>query len=112
MLARSVWLSAFLFCLVCVASPGCGGSGGDSEYTTGGVKIKVLHPPAGGSSSTGKTQGDYSWTSFQWKDTRWKPLTVVVNKHRLNINGQDYGALNDGDRVLIDARPLSPLITV
>ena len=91
---------------------GCGGSGGSSEYTAGGAKVKVLHPPAGGTHSTGKTQGVYSWTYFQWKDTSWKPLTVVVEHHRFNVNGRDYGELKAGDEAVIDARQASPEVSV
>ena len=91
---------------------GCGGSGGSSEYTAGGAKVKVLHPPAGGSSSTGKAQGGYSLTTFEYDDTKWKPLTVLVDHDRLGVNGQDYGRLGAGDEAVIDARRADPTVTV
>jgi hypothetical protein len=94
------------------AGPGCGGAGGSSEYTAGGAKVKVLHPPSGLSRSSGKTEGDFSETTFTWGDGERGPSKVVVGHGRLQIDGRDYGPLNKGNEAVIDARQGRRRVTV
>lgn len=103
---------AVLLGLALAAGLGCGGGGGSSEFSSGGVKVKVLHPNTGHASSKGKAQGDSSETVFDWGDPHRKPLTVILDHQKLTIDGTTYGEVKAGDEVVIDARRRDLRVTV
>ena len=103
---------AALLGLALAVGLGSGGSGGESEVITGGVKIKVLHPSTGQASSKGTTGADRSETVFTWDDPKRAPMTVVIDRQKLTIDGTAYGEVKAGDEVIIDARQATPRVTV
>jgi hypothetical protein len=76
----------------------------DDTVISPGIRVTVIHP---GTSSGGRGSDDgarqFSECVFQWDGPDAGQVTVTVDHLQLSIDGDDCGAVQRGDHVVVDA---------
>jgi hypothetical protein len=79
------------------------------KYTFQGVNITVIHP-FGGSNSAGKTTSppgkpanESTTYVISWDGSEPGKMEMTIDNRHLQIDGQDFGTLQLGDNVTVDA---------
>jgi hypothetical protein len=92
-----------LWLIVALSVTGCGPSYIEDTLAPG-VRIRVIHPdaPAGGSGSDDPERG-ISTSTYYWEGSKTGKVEVTIKGLHLEIDGDDFGTVAQGDFVIIDA---------